>query len=89
MIKSIVASILTVIIATGTPFQNVDCMQAKAVKQFTERGVKYTMMATEDGNGWVVEGRYKKSNKYVLLFDNKGTKSIYDDEVLKVYKVSR
>lgn len=86
MIKSIIASVLTVLIATGTPVGNAEVLQAKAAKVFTDGGVKYTMMATEDGNGWVVEGRYKKGGKYVLLFDNKGTKSIYDDEVLKVYK---
>lgn len=66
-----------------------DCMQAKTIKTFTEKGIKYTMMATEDGNGWIIKGRYKKSGKYALLFDNKGTESIYDDEILKVYKVNK
>lgn len=83
------ASVLAVIIATGTPVQNVDCMQAKAIKGFTDRSIKYTMMATEDGNGWVIEGRYKKGGKCVLLFDNKGTESIYDDEVMGIYKVNK
>lgn len=86
MIKSIIASVLATLIATGTPVNNAEVLQAKAVKVFTDNGAKYTMMATEDGNGWIVEGSYKKGGKYVLLFDNKGTKSIYDDEVLKVYR---
>lgn len=72
--------------AAGTPVGNAEVLQAKAAKVFTDGGIKYTMMATEDGNGWILEGKYKKGGKYVLLFDNKGTESIYDDEVLKVYK---
>lgn len=89
MIKSIIASVLAVLIATGTPVNNAEVIQAKAVKVFTDEGIKYTMMVTEDGNGWIIEGRYKKGSKYVVLFDNKGTESVYDDEILKVYKVGR
>lgn len=59
----------------------------EVTNRYKENGKAYTYITTEDGNGWVLSGRHKelkKGKKYVVIFDNKHTASIYDDEIIKL-----
>lgn len=86
MLKSILSIALAALITTGAPAANVDAMTAKKLNSYTENNIKYTAFATSDGNMWITEGKYTKG-KYCIVFDNKGTKSVYDDEIIKIIKI--
>ena len=84
MIKKLLAAVLALSITTGVPVGHMDCMQGKAINHYRENGIKYTAFATSDGNMWITEGTYKGS--YYIVFDDKGTKDIEDDEIIKLIK---
>lgn len=86
MLKSILSVALAAAITSGVPVANIDTMAAKKLNDYTENNTKYTAFATSDGNMWITEGKYKKG-KYCIVFDNKGTKSVYDDEIIKIIKI--
>ena len=86
MLKSILSVALAALITSGIPAANIDAMAAKKLNDYTENNTKYTAFATSDGNMWITEGKYKKG-KYYIVFDNKGTKSVYDDEIIKIIKI--
>ena len=86
MLKSILSIALAAVITSGIPVANIDTMAAKKLNDYTENNTKYTAFATSDGNMWITEGKYKKG-KYCIVFDNKGTKSVYDDEIIKIIKI--
>lgn len=86
MLKSILSIALAALITTGTPAAHVDAMTAKKLNSYTENNIRYTAFATSDGNMWITEGKYAKG-KYCIVFDNKGTKSVYDDEIIKIIKI--
>lgn len=86
MLKSILSIALAALITTGTPAVNIDAMTAKKINDYTENNIKYTAFATSDGNMWITEGKYEKG-KYCIVFNNKGTKSVYDDEIIKIIKI--
>ncbi len=86
MLKSILSVALAAAITSGVPAANIDAMAAKKLNDYTENNTKYTAFATSDGNMWITEGKYKKG-KYCIVFDNKGTKSVYDDEIIKIIKI--
>ena len=85
MLKSILSIALAALITAGTPASHIDAMTAKKLNSYNENGVQYTAFATSDGNMWITEGKYSKG-KYCIIFDNKGTKSVYDDEIIKIIK---
>nr|DAI50801.1 MAG TPA: hypothetical protein [Caudoviricetes sp.] len=84
MIKKLLAAVLALSITTGVPVGHMDCMQGKAINHYKENGIKYTAFATSDGNMWITEGIYK--GRYYIVFDDKGTKAIEDDEIIKLIK---
>lgn len=86
MLKSILSIALTALITSGIPATNIDTITAKKLNNYTKNNIKYTAFATSDGNMWVTEGKYKKG-KYCIVFDNKGTKLVYDDEIIKIIKI--
>ena len=86
MLKSILSVALAALIISGIPVANIDAMAAKKLNDYTENNIKYTAFATSDGNMWITEGKYKKG-KYCIVFDNKSTKSVYDDEIIKIIKI--
>ncbi len=86
MLKSILSIALATLITTGAPAAHVDAMTATKINNYTENNIKYTAFATSDGNMWITEGKYAKG-KYCIVFDNKGTKSVYDDEIIKIIKI--
>lgn len=62
----------------------------EVANRYKENGKAYTYITTEDGNGWVLDGRHKelkKGRKYAIIFDNKRTESIYDDEIIKLIEL--
>lgn len=86
MLKSILSIALAALITAGTPAANVDTMTAKKLNSYNaENGIRYTAFVTSDSNMWIAEGKYKKG-KYVIVFDNQGTKAIEDDEIVKIIK---
>ena len=59
----------------------------EVTSRYQENGQSYTYITTEDGNGWVLSGKHKelkKGRKYAVIFNNKHTVSIYDDEIIKL-----
>lgn len=69
------------------PITNVDAMTAKVINKYQEGCSAYTAFKTSDGNLWIVDGHHwKKNRKYILVFDDKGTKDIEDDEIIKIIK---
>lgn len=86
MLKSILSVALAALITTGVPAAQFDAMTAKKINSYTENNIRYTAFATSDGNMWITEGKYSKG-KYCIVFDNKGTKSVYDDEIIKIIKI--
>ena len=86
MFKSILSIALAAVITSGIPVANIDAMDAKKLNDYTENNIKYTAFATSDGNMWITEGKYKKG-KDGMIFDNKSTKSVYDDEIIKIIKI--
>lgn len=86
MLKSILSIALAAVITPGIPGANIDAMIAKKLNDYTENNIKYTAFTTSDGNMWIAEGKYKKG-KYCIVFNNKGTKSVYDDEIIKIIKI--
>lgn len=62
----------------------------KVEGRYEENGMMYTYISTEDGNGWILDGRHKelkKNKKYVVIFDNNLTEDIYDDEIIRILKL--
>lgn len=62
----------------------------QVTNRYKENGKSYTYITTEDGNGWVLDGRHKelkKVRKYAVIFDNKRTESIYDDEIIRLIEL--
>ena len=43
-----------------------------------------TAIDTEYGNGYLLDGYYDDSRKYVVIYDTNGTKMVYDDEIVQV-----
>lgn len=86
MLKSILSIALAALITSGAPAAHVDAMTAKKINEYTENNIRYTAFATSDGNMWITEGKYAKG-RYCIVFDNKGTKSVYDDEIIKIIKI--
>ena len=86
MLKSILSVALAAVITSGIPAANIDAMAAKKLNDYTENNIEYTAFVTSDGNMWITEGKHKKG-KYCIVFDNKGTRSIYDDEIIKIIKI--
>lgn len=45
--------------------------------------------ATPDGNGWLASGnKWKAGRQYAIVFDNNGTKTVYDDEIVAILPCS-
>ena len=62
----------------------------EVANRYKEDGKTYTYITTEDGNGWVIQGQHKelhKGKKYAVIFDNKRTESLYDDEIIKLIEL--
>ena len=89
MIKSMLSGVLALIISAGVPASHVQVDNARVLNKYTENGTKYTAFVTDDGNVWINEGNYSKNGEYILVFDDKGTSSVYDDEIMKIYKVGK
>lgn len=86
MIKSMLSGVLALIISAGVPVSHVQVDNAHVLNKYTENGTKYTAFVTDDGNVWINEGNYSKNGKYILVFDDKGTSSVYDDEIIMIGK---
>lgn len=80
--KTIVASILAIIIATGTPVSHIEVDTGRCVNTYKEQGVAYSAVKTSSGDLWIVEGKVIKKKRLLVVFDNKGTSDIYDDECI-------
>ena len=59
----------------------------------TESNTKYSRpgviidnetIRTDDGNNWKYDTEFNKGSDVKVSFDNKGTETIFDDEVVKV-----
>lgn len=45
----------------------------------------FASFATPDGNGWIASGsKWQEGKKYAIVFDDMGTKSIYDDRIITI-----
>lgn len=84
MIKSILSVALAAAISAA-PAANIEIHTAKAINHYAADNISYTAFVTRDGNIWVAEGDYKHG-RYYLIFDNKGTASVYDDEIICIKK---
>ena len=89
MIKSMLSGVLALIISAGVPASHVQVDIAHVLNKYTDNETKYTAFVTEDGNVWINEGNYSKNGKYIIVFDDKGTSSVYDDTIMKIYKVGK
>ena len=82
--KTILTSILAIIIATGTPVNYIECDYGKCINTYKENGTQYSAIKTTSGDLWIVEGKIVKKKRLLVVFDNKGTNCIYDDEVVYI-----
>lgn len=80
--KTIIASILAIIIATGTPVSHIEVDTGRCVNTYKEQGVAYSAVKTSSGDLWIIEGKVTKKKRLLVVFDNKGTSDIYDDECI-------
>lgn len=82
--KTIVASILAIIIASGTPVSHIEVDTGRCVNTYKEQGIAYSAVKTSSGDLWIVEGKIVKKKRLLVVFDNKGTNSVYDDEMIYI-----
>lgn len=82
--KSIVLAMLITLSVNGVSPCNA---AVKPCEVYSIFGSEITLEDSK-GNLWAVEGcceGLKENNKCLVLFDGKGTESIYDDEIIEVY----
>lgn len=82
--KSIVLAMLITLSVNGISPCNA---AVKPCEVYSIFGGEITLEDTK-GNLWAIEGcceGLKENDKCLVLFDGKGTESIYDDEVVEVY----
>lgn len=87
MIKSILTGVLAAIIATGVPVTQIQADTGKCIRTYKDNGISYSAVKTSTGDLWIVEGKVKKGKKVLIVFDDKGTEDIYDDEVIYLTKL--
>lgn len=87
MIKSILIGVLAAIIATGVPVTQIQADTGKCIRTYKDNGISYSAIKTTTGDLWIVDGKVKKGKKVLVVFDNKGTEDIYDDEVIYLAKI--
>lgn len=87
--KTIVATILSVILATGIPVSHIGWDTGKCINTYRENGTSYSAVQTSTGDMWIVKGKVVKHKKLVVVFDDKGTESVYDDEVIYITSLGR
>ena len=87
--KTIIAALLSIVIATGTPVSHIGWDTGKCINNYKENGTSYSAVQTSTGDMWIVKGKVVKHKKLVVVFDDKGTKSIYDDEVIYITSLDR
>lgn len=87
--KTIIATLLSVILTTGTPLANVHVDTGKCINIYRENGTSYSAVQTSTGDMWIVKGKVVKHKKLVIVFDDKGTESVYDDEVIYITSLGR
>lgn len=82
--KSIFITIMIALTAKGIPACNASVKPCEVYSTFDDEVV----MEDSKGNLWGVEGfcgRIAKGNRYLVLFNNNSTESIYDDEIVEIY----
>lgn len=82
--KSIVLAMLITLSVNGVSPCNATVKPCEVYSIF---GSEITLEDSK-GNLWAIEGcceGLKENDKCLVLFDGKGTESIYDDEVVEVY----
>lgn len=90
--KFITLSLLVLTVNHGVTLSigNYSAVGGEVGGRYKEGGKAYTYIKTYDGNGWTIEGRHKELKtgvKYAIIFDNQGTESIYDDEIMRIIKL--
>lgn len=89
LMKTIITTLLSVILTTGTPLANVHVDTGKCINNYKENGTSYSAVQTSTGDMWIAKGKVVKRKKLVVVFDDKGTESIYDDEVIYITSLGR
>ena len=82
--KSIVLAMLITLSVNGVSPCNA---AVKPCEVYSIFGSEITLEDTK-GNLWTIEGCHeglKENDKCLVLFDGKGTESIYDDKIVEVY----
>lgn len=81
--KLLATLVLSFILPTGTTATGDTHIMQGVVTSVND----YVYVSTNDGNGWALDGtRYNVGESLLLVFDDMGTPSIYDDEIIQVYK---
>ena len=65
--KTILTSILAIIIATGTPVNHIECDYGKCINTYKENGIQYSAVQTSTGDLWIVEGKITKKKIWIGL----------------------
>lgn len=70
------------------PISNIEAMQGE-VTELNSLG--YTIIDTLDGYGAAIEfdNNFSIGDTVVVIFNNMGTKTIYDDEIISIYKIQK
>ena len=55
--------------------------------QDLKTGVKYCCLHDNTGNNWLTKKQLEKNSKYLVVTDDMGTKSIYDDKIVWCVKL--
>lgn len=50
-------------------------------------GVEYCCLHDSTGNNWLIEKQLEKNSKYLVITNDMGTKSIYNDEIVWCVKL--
>ena len=87
--KTVIATLLSIVIATGTPLANVHVYTGKCINTYRENGTSYSAVQTSTGDMWIIKGKVVKHKKLVVVFDDKKTGRIYDDEVIYITSLGR
>lgn len=90
MLKKFIALATLVFTISTNSYLTIDnygAVLGKVQQSFKEKGNYLTFLKTSDGQNWVVDGKLKKKDKYLIIFNNNNTPNdIEDDYIIKLIK---